>query len=128
MSNLGDPAYVCWSGARCGEESCTVRFEEGLDDECRGAIDCFANLYESSSYHFVNTAGCTGHPGRRRTSHNRLLLYIGRRGSGHDRRPISFGRCRDGNRRHGADGQVTMVTRYHYYGRTDASPAVSMCF
>ena len=77
--------------ARYGEERCVVRFKEGLDDDCRYAVDCFANVCESSSYRFVNTVGHTGHPSHRRTGHNRRLLYIGHRGIGHDGRPISFG-------------------------------------
>ena len=109
-----------------GEEICAVRFEEGLDDDCRDAVDCFTNLYQSSTYRLVNIVG--------RTCHNRHLLYIGHRGIGHGGRPISFG-CRggsglrrDSNRRHDADDPVIVVARYPDYGRIDAHPAVSMYF
>ena len=92
---------------------------------CRCSSGCCGNCGCRCVDHFGGFSDHTDRPGHRRNGHSHRS---GRRGSGHDRRPISFGRCRDGNRRHGADGQVTMVTRYHYYGRTDASPAVSMCF
>ena len=120
--------------ARYGEERCVVRFKEGLDDDCRYAVDCFAILYESSAYRFVNTSGRTDHPGRRHTGHNHRLLYSGHRGIGHGRRPIAFG-ClcgsghhRDGNHRHSVDDPVTVGAHYPYYGRIDARPAVSSCF
>ena len=112
--------------ARFGEESCAVRFEEGLVDDCRAAVDCSANLCERSSYHFVNTADRTGHPGRRRTGHNRRLLYIGHRGIGHSSRSISFG-CRYGSGRHpggshhhGATDPVIVVARSPEFGRIAA--------
>ena len=120
--------------ARYGEESCVVRFEEGLDDDCRYAVDCFAILYESSAYRFVNTVGHTSHPGHRHTTCNHRLLYSGHRGNGHDLRVIAFGcRCSSGrplggNSRHGFDDPVTVVAHYPYYGRTDARPTVSRCF
>ena len=114
--------------ARCGEESCAGRFEEGLDDDCRYAVDCFAKLYESFSYRFGNTASRTSHPGCRHTGRNHRLAYNFHRGIGPDRRPIAFGLHHDGNRRHGADEPVTVVARYPYYSRIDARPAMSMCF
>ena len=96
--------------ARCGKESCAVRFEDGLDDDCRYVVDCFAILYESSAYHFVNTVDRTGHPGRHRTGHNRHLLYIGHRSICHGGRPISFGcRCGSGRRRGGNHRHDTLV-------------------
>ena len=118
--------------ARFGEERCADRFEEGPIDDCCFAIDCSANLCERSSYRFVNTADRTGHPGRRRTGHNRRLLYIGHRGIGHDHRPVSFscpcgsGRRRDDNLRHGADDPVTVVARYPDFGRIVTRPDRSM--
>ena len=114
--------------ARYEEESCTVRFEEGLDDDCHYVVVCFAIPCENSVYHFVNTVGRTGHLGRCRTGHNRCLLYIGHRGIGHDGRSISFGcRC-GGNRRHGDDNPVIVVARYPDYGIIDARSVLSMYF
>ena len=87
---------------------------------------------ESSAYHYVNTSDRIGHPGHRRTDHNRRLLGIGHRGKGHDSRLISFGfRCGSGRRlggshRHGADDPVIVVARYPDFGRIVARPNVSM--
>ena len=120
--------------ARYGEVSCVVHFEEGRDDDCHYAVDCFAILYESVAYHFVNIADRTGHSGCRHTGHNRRLLYIGHRGIGHGGRLISFGcRCGIGRRhggshRHRADDPVNVGARYPEYGMIDARPVVSLYF
>ena len=104
-----------------------VRFEEVLDDDCRCAVDCFANLDESSIGHFMNTMVRTGHPDHRHTSHNHLVLDSGHRAIGHDRRSITFG-YRGGNRRQDIDDPVTVGAHHPYYGRIDARPTVSSCF
>ena len=96
-------------------------FEEGLDDHCHYFIDCLPNLYEISTYHFVNTAGHTGHPGPQHTDRNHRFLYSGHRGNGHDHRLIAFGchcgngRPLGGNRHHDVDDPVTVsVTRERF--------------
>ena len=82
----------------------------------------------------MNSAACTGHPGRRLTGRNHRLLYSGPCSIGHGHRPITLG-CRCGsdrplgsNRRHDLDDPVTVVAHYPYYGRIDARPTVSRCF
>ena len=111
-----------WSLARFGEESCAVRFEEVLGDDCRCAVDCFANLDESSADRFVNTVVHAGHPGR-----NHCFLDSGHLDIGHGRCRYGSGRHRGGNRHHGVDDLMTMVACYPYYGRIDAPRAMSSC-
>ena len=117
--------WACWFVAHYGE---------GLDDDCHYVVDCFAILYESSAYHFMNTVDRTVHPGHRHTGHYRRLLCIGHRGNGHGGRLTSFGcRCGSGrrrgnSRRHGVDDPVIVVARYLDYGMIDTHLVVSMYF
>ena len=117
-----------WSSAHCGEESCAVRIEEVLSDDCHCAIDCFTNLDESSVDRFVNTMVRTGHVGCRHTNRNHRLLDSGYSDISHGRRQIYFGchcgsgRHRGGNRRHGVDDTMTVVACHPYDGRIVARP------
>ena len=111
-----------------------VRIEEVLGDDCRFAVDCFANLDESYADRFVNNTVRTSHPCRRCTGRNHCLLDSGYRDIDHDHRSIVFG-ClfgighdRGGNRGLSADDWMTVDARYPYYGRINARPIVSSCF
>ena len=116
------------------EGTYAVRIEEVLGDDCRCAVDYFANLNESYANRFMNSAARTGHPGHRRTGRNHRWLDSGHRDNDHDHRPSAFGcqlsisRHRDSNRRLVTDDLMTIDARYPHHSRIDARPSGSSCF
>ena len=122
------------SSARCGEGTYEVRIEEVLSDDCRCAVDYYANLDQSYGDRFVNTVVRTGHLGYHHTSRNHHLLDIGRRNIYQGLCPIaadchiSNGHPRDDNRRLVVNGLMTVDARHPYYGRMDDHRGMSGCY
>ena len=73
------------------EEAYEIRIEEVLSDDCRWAVDYYANLDESDHDRSVNIVVRTGPLGLPRTGRSHCLLDIGHRGIDHGLRLIVVG-------------------------------------